>query len=206
MNEDSGQLIVENLDLQGEWSKDITFLQPVEIDSIFSIFRGKVRCNLITENENISIRLQSGAVQNVIILKSCTKLKITLQSERATQIGLVSVTTTVPQQPYCSLYELGIPIDIKDIKIIHKPEMGYQIAFNFNRAIKILGSTEERKEVEIKNAVMRTKIRRSSENFQWRGNVLFCRLVVGEYKLRMKVKKGEWSEWLDFKCRRPYSK
>ena len=213
MDDNYEKLVVENLDLQGEWSRSITFSGKVDIDSVFALFNGNTTyCDISSKDENVHIKLRSGATRTVTILKPCNTFNIKLQSEKS-NVQLLSISATPPQDAHCGLYEIGIPIDIKDIKIIQTPAMGYQIAFDFSKAIKMLGTSENRKEVEIKNVVARFKIKSSRktsqyqvDNFKWQGNKLLCRLVVGEYKLRMRLKKGEWSEWLSFKCKRPYSR
>jgi len=200
MSNEFNILIVENLELEGEWFKKFSQPKEVEIDNIFAIFHGgQINCDVITQFEEQKINLQSGSRISTGILKACKQFEIRLFSESLVQISMVSAFGT---GTLSDLHLMGIPIDIKEVKIVHKPEMGYQISFDFREAIGALGAEEKRKEVQIRGANVIWKINQSSNNFQWRGDKLMGIMPVGEYSIRIRLKNGNWSEWRWFKCKR----
>ena len=103
----------------------------------------------------------------------------------------------------------AIQIDIADIEFKQKPEQGWALLINFSEALEFALGLELclKKQIEITTASEKWLVQDSSGNFLWKGHNLYCHLPVGiPMRLRMRYETARgwvnWSNWMDFSCKR----
>lgn len=198
-------VLLESFSLHKKWQKTIPYPEDQNIDDIQAFFTGKqLHCKIRNKFESESMYLEHGSLMEISVPRDI-ELTITLTTDSSVEIHTLLLI--------CSPTELSkdldnLPLDIKLTKIIHFPEFGYRIAFDFLEAIE--ASCSDIDDIKPEAQILwpdgrTTRIDKNSENFQWRKTSLYCNFPVGLgfYKIRVKsFSEQEWSQWLQFATKR----
>jgi len=107
------------------------------------------------------------------------------------------------------LYMGAVHINYRDLSFIQNPEQGFTVGINLKKALTLAAGYDKIRDKEVQILYpngLKIPIRKSNDNFQWRGKVLYCKLPVGAYKVRARYKTDNgwvnWSGWRNFRSKR----
>ncbi len=198
-------LIAEDIELTEEWKKRFKWPNPeLVLNTVRAVFAGSsFNCCVKVKGDNDEVKLESGVASAISLTENEYKtFTITLIPSFPVHITSIEANFT-PLDPEASA---AIPINIDDVRVVLHPEHAMQVMFDFTYAIEAcMGSfAQTQKEVEIRNpGGPSCFIRKSSPNFSWRKQKLFCKLPLGEHRMRIRLNhEAHWSEWIFFKVTR----
>lgn len=171
------------------------------IHEVIASFDGELRCKIIIGEEDYELELETNVP---------SAIPIAGESETVTAFFEGDGTVFFASISFLGMHALPVALD-KSILHFH-PEQGISVMLDFTDALSEAAGWDE---VIDKHVQLRTpggaitNIKRSSANFQWRENRLYCYLPCGqEYKIRIcyQIENEEWTEWSDWLTIKPRRK
>ena len=190
--------------------KSITYPENTYLYELLALFSGcDLVCKLQINDEELIQDVKSGVKQDIQIgqVGSNQECQITLEFSNINEDASLSYLSI-------SVIEmLSIPVKVSDIFVKQHPQQGFTICLDFTDALMVAVGNNEiiSKKVQIKNPASQVDtVTKSSVNYVWKQDVLYCVLTAGmPYYIRIKYdiedQSVDWSPWLKIMPKRKMS-